>query len=227
MRRITARRFRKYRGRGFTLMETSLAVVIIGVGVLALLEAQQAFLYKNAWSTQSTTATLLASEIREMTRIMPRHDRFSGGLYWENPESETGFQGWGPEAGETQASDFDDLDDLDGVMFGDAAPSGLTIDRRLPGPVDAFSELITETLWNGDTATDENGDALSMDGWSQFVEVSKVSPDNFTLALADDAQDSDRPLDEFPVRVTVTVYYQSQFDAQPEEVTQASWVVLP
>lgn len=227
MRRITARCATRGFGRGFTLLETSLAVVIIGVGVLALLEAQQAFLYKNAWSTQSTTATLLASEIREMTRNMPRHDQFSGGLYWENPESETGFRGWGPESGETEASDFDDLDDLDGVMFGDAAPDGLTIDRRLPGPVDAFGEIITETLWSGETATDENGDALSMDGWSQYVEVSKVSPDNFTLALVNDATDTDLELDEYPIRVTVSVYYQSQFDSQPEEVTQASWVVLP
>lgn len=220
-------RRRPPRPRGFTLLETSLAIVIIGVGVLAMLEAQQAFLVKNAWSTQSTTATLIAAEIREMTRDMPRHDKFSGGLYFEDQENMTGFQGWGPEAGESELVDFDDLDDFDGVMFGDAAPEGVTIVRRLPGPVDAFRSVITETLWSGDTATDEDGDDLPMAGWSQFVEVSKVSPQDYTQPVANDHFESSVAVDKFPVRVTVTIYHQGPFDAQPNEITQSSWVALP
>jgi len=68
--------------RGFTLLETSMALVIIGVGVLAFVEAQNAFIKNNTWSSQAATATLLAGEIRERTRRLPRHDPVTG-LYIE------------------------------------------------------------------------------------------------------------------------------------------------
>ena len=51
--------------RGFTLVETALATVIIGTGVLAMISAQQVLLEKNNWSTMANTATLLGNEIRE------------------------------------------------------------------------------------------------------------------------------------------------------------------
>ena len=115
--------------RAFTLIEASLATVIVGVGVLAIVEAQQAFLQKNAWSTHTSTAMFLANEIREMTRNMPRHDAFSGGVYFLDPTAHTGFRGWGPEPDEVSALDFDDLDDFDGVAFGTAPnlPGALNI----------------------------------------------------------------------------------------------------
>ena len=65
---------RHHHRRGFTLIETALATVIIGVGVLALVDSQAAFLASNAWSTQTATANYLANEIREMTRRLPKHD---------------------------------------------------------------------------------------------------------------------------------------------------------
>src|SRR5205085_2463013 len=77
-RQTVARQRRQAGARGFTLIETALATVIIGVGVLALLEAQQAFMKSNDWSTQAATATYLANEIREMTRKLPRHDPVTG-----------------------------------------------------------------------------------------------------------------------------------------------------
>ena len=58
----------------FTLIETALAIVVVSTGVLAIMAAQQAFHLKNAWSTHASTATWLASEIRELTLNLPRHD---------------------------------------------------------------------------------------------------------------------------------------------------------
>ena len=57
---------------GFTLIETSMATVIIGVGVLAMVDAQSAFIVSNQWSSHAASATFLANEIRELTRNLPR-----------------------------------------------------------------------------------------------------------------------------------------------------------
>ena len=59
---------------GFTLIETALATIIVGVGVLAIVGAQQAFHKQNHWSTHASIARQLGNEIREMTLNMPRHD---------------------------------------------------------------------------------------------------------------------------------------------------------
>ncbi len=88
--------------RGFTLIETALATVIVGVGVLAMISAQQAFHQKNLWSTQASIAMRLGNEIRELTLNMPRFDPVAG------PDT------WGPETNETDLGAFDDLDDFDG-----------------------------------------------------------------------------------------------------------------
>src|SRR5688572_21645248 len=88
--------------RGFTLIEAALASIIVGVGVLALVAAQQAFHQKNMWSTHASTGTWLANELREMTLNLPRHDPV------------TGAGVWGPEENGLSIDDFDDLDDFDG-----------------------------------------------------------------------------------------------------------------
>ena len=51
--------------RGFTLIEASLATVIIGVGVVAMLELIAAGTRVNVDNTQRTTATNLAKNVRE------------------------------------------------------------------------------------------------------------------------------------------------------------------
>ncbi len=105
--RPAKRRRRSHRQRGFTLIETALATVIVGVGVLAMVSAQAAFHQKNSWSTHASIATHLGSEIREMTWNLPRHDPVTGDAFW------------GPE-GDNEASfqDYDDLDDFDGLGGG-------------------------------------------------------------------------------------------------------------
>ncbi len=220
---------------GFTLLETSLAIVIIAVGVLAIIETQQTLLRKNAWSTHSSTATFLANEIRELTQSMPRHDTFSGGLYFEDPVAQAGFRGWGPEGDELTLEDFDDLDDFDGVAFGDAAITDFTVERRLAGPVSGFRDVIEETTWSGVAAVDEDGEPIPMRGWTQFVLVEKVDPADITDVVADEHVIDPAPasggggtaVDEFPIRVTVIIYFQDDLDPAPVEAARVSWVVPP
>lgn len=107
--------------RGMTLIETALATIIVGVGVLAIVIAQQAFHNQNSWSSRAATATRLGNEIRELTFNLPRHDPVMGRVYW------------GPEPGETTISDLDDLDDFDGLEF--SAANGT-------GPINARREII-------------------------------------------------------------------------------------
>ena len=95
---------RMRRAAGFTLIEAALTTVIVGTGVLAIISAQQAYHMKNNWATRTTTAMLLANEMREMTLGLPLHDPISG---------KTGF---GPEIDETAVIAFDDLDDFAGVV---------------------------------------------------------------------------------------------------------------
>lgn len=223
---------------GFTLIETALATVIIGVGVLAIMEANQSFLRTNAWSTHSSTGTLLGSEIREMSRDYPRHDSFSGGIYFLDPDTQTGFTGWGPEEDELDPSQFDDLDDFDGVVFGDAAAAdlpgpissanGMTL--RFPGPINAFSEVIPETLWSGETATDAADSDLPLQGWTQYVKVEKVDPLDFAVVLPHEEFTPasggvpGRSVDEFPLRVTVWTLYQGPFDTNAQVVSRITWI---
>lgn len=218
------------RRRGFTLMETALTTVIIGVGVLALIDAQQAFMRTNAWSTQAATATYLANEIREMARKLPRHDPVTG-LYTTGTPPATTLNGWGPEPGEVTARDFDDIDDFDGMLFVNDGTAGVA-DHDLAGPIDAFGNVIPEILANGEVMTDGQGNPRPMQGWSQLVTVQKIDPfdmaqvrpDAYTVAAVPPDFAGLR-VDQFPLRVSVTVRYQGPFDAQPSDIVTVSWVV--
>ena len=122
-------RRRRDRGsrNGFTLIETALATVIVGVGVLAMVSAQRTFHRQNYWSTHASTAERLANEIREMTLNLPRHDPVTGQAYW------------GSEPTESTLDDYDDLDDFDGTG------EGLIFAASLGnGPVNAQRELIAD-----------------------------------------------------------------------------------
>lgn len=113
------------RQRGFTLIETALATVIVGVGVLAMVAAQQGFHRQNGWSTHASIATRLGNEIREMTLNLPRHDPVTGTAFW------------GAESNETWVGAFDDLDDFDGDG------NGLIFSAALGnGPLNARREII-------------------------------------------------------------------------------------
>lgn len=216
--------------RGFTLIETALATIIVGVGVLALVESQQAFIRANAWSTHSATATYLANEIREMTRRMPRHDPVTG-LYTQSVSGTSTLMGWGPEPGETTVADFDDIDDFDGITFAFNGTDGLD-DQDLRGPIDAFGEIIPQINNDGSAALDAQGDPLPLQGWSQTVRVDKVLPTNYSTVVEHDATlppdntgFTGLAVDRFPLRVTVTVSFRGVFDTEAQPVATVTWIV--
>jgi hypothetical protein len=211
-------------------METALATVIIGVGVLALIDAQQAFMRSNDWSTHSATGTYLANEIREMTRRLPKHDPVTG-LWLQVQGGNATVQGWGTDAGETEVDDFDDIDDFDGLTLsadGTSDPS----DGDLPGPIDAFGQIIPEILADGSVLTDEEGNALALQGWSQSVLVEKIDPYDTSVVRSHAYEQPASPpnfpglaLDKFPLRVTVVVTFQGPNDQSPTEVARVVWIV--
>ena len=122
---------RARRRHGFTLIETALATIIIGVGVLAMMSAQAAFHQQNAWSTHSSIATHLANEIREMTWTLPQHDPVTGDIFW------------GPE-GDNEASfqDYDDLDDFDGLGGGLVFSPPINARRQVIANMDGWSQTV-------------------------------------------------------------------------------------
>ncbi len=235
--RVRARRPLRARARAaaFTLIETMFAVLIIGLGVVVILQSMMHFLYSNMWSTHSATATYLASEIRELTRALPNHDRFAGGLYFTNPADPNTLQGWGIENDDPQISDINDIDDLDGLVFGNTTtfPEGFVMAHRFPGPINSFGEVISEVAYDGTTETIEiDGESVevSMRGWSQLVTVEKVDPYDYSVVVPRSTSVSGaggRRVDQYPLRVTVTVVYDGVWDDRAPPMSQITWVVPP
>ena len=61
------RRCRRKRARGFALIEAALAIVIVGLGVVALMGLFAAQTQVNAYGSDLSTAVFLAEELRAMT----------------------------------------------------------------------------------------------------------------------------------------------------------------
>ena len=108
------------RRRGFTLIESALATVIIGTGVLAMIAAQQTFHQQNGWAQRSANAMRLAGEIRELTLNLPTVDPVTGSEYW------------GAEPNEVVVEDWDDIDDFDDAVFSADLGNGPITAMRTP-----------------------------------------------------------------------------------------------
>lgn len=97
--------FRPPRSRGgFTLIEAALATIIIGVGVVSMMQLFAALTSQNAVSAQETSAMMLANNVVEAVAALPFND------------PQTGTRTFGPETGQVLAT-FDDIDDFDGQSF--------------------------------------------------------------------------------------------------------------
>ena len=107
--------------RGFWLVESAVAIAVIGIGIVAVAGSQQSWHQQQVISDELATGMRLAKEIREMTLTLPSSDPVTG----------TGV--WGVEGGETIPVDLDDLDDLDVAVFSDSDGSG---------PIDATRTVI-------------------------------------------------------------------------------------
>lgn len=227
------RRSRRRDTRGFTLIETSMATVIIGVGVLAMVDAQSAFIVSNQWSSHAASATFLANEIREFTRNLPKHDPVTGISLQDDGSGTMVITGWGRDNGEVVVDDFDDLDDFNGMTFSFIGTADIN-DNDLPGPINSFGEVIADLSLDGvEQGSTTNGvfSGQAMQGWSQTVLVEKVHPFD-TAQVLDEAffevangSFPGREVDEYPLRVSVLVFYQGVNDIEAELVTTVTWIV--
>jgi len=169
------------RRTGFTLIETALATIIVGVGVLAMVSAQAAFHQKNEWSTHLSIATHLGNEIREMTWNLPRHDPVTGNDFW------------GPE-GDNEISylDYDDLDDFvgpsgGGVIFDPPINARRHVILNMEGwsqTVRVFNVDPHNIVFNGDTlaGVEVNGttDTIAMEVTIHYKAPSAQEPMEMT-----------------------------------------------
>jgi hypothetical protein len=227
--RVADKRVCRQSRRGFTLLEAAMTVTIIGVGVLAMVEAQQAFIQSNLWSSHAATGAYLGGEIRERMRNLPRHDPAAGLV---GP-----LYAFGTEANETTIDDLDDIDDYHGLIFGAGGD--------FPGPIDALGRLVPQIDNLGNLVFDEDDNQVGMLGWSQEVIVEKVEPFDTSVARADgyyrvgpDSDDTDAPVgnagssepplgvEDFPLRVTVIVRFRpDRPDSETAEMSRVSWIV--
>ncbi|MBX3388803.1 MAG: prepilin-type N-terminal cleavage/methylation domain-containing protein [Phycisphaeraceae bacterium] len=217
-RSLATRSNRPRRRRGFTLIETSLALIVIGVGVLAFIDAQRSFIEQNNWSSRAATGALLANEVRELTRHLPKYDPvlgLSGG-------ANNTVIGWGAGSEKIIVRDFNCLTDFDGKIFGR--------DGNMPGPVSADGTVVPMIDSSGVAQLDGNGAPKALEGWAQSVTVEKVDPLNFATVrskgyfVSPSGNDPGVAIDQFPLRVTVVVTHQDTYDTQPVEVTRLIWI---
>ncbi len=103
---MTVRKPRQFHHAGFTLVEVQIAMLVIGLGILALLHAMASGSRINAAGRDITQATFLAQEIREWTLREPFSDQ-------DEPDKDNppGPDGMSPQVF------VDDLDDLMNVTF--------------------------------------------------------------------------------------------------------------
>ena len=86
-------------------MESTIAIAVIGIGVVGVVGSQQAWHIQAVVSDRLATGMRLAIEIRELSLLLPANDPVTGNTTW------------GVEAVEILPDDLDDLDDLDGNTF--------------------------------------------------------------------------------------------------------------
>lgn len=216
--RLIARRRTTRRTGAFTLLEAAMALVILGVGVLAMVDAQTAFIQSNLWSSHAATGTFLAQEIREFSRRLPRHDPARGLM-----PNDAGQVIFGLEPGEVTVGDIDDVDDLDGMIFGH--------EGNMAGPISATGAVIPEIALDGEIELDGEGQPVPMVGWAQQITVEKIEPfDTATVRTDDYWREVDTDglpplgLESFPARVTVVVTF-TPTGQQPIEMARVSWIV--
>jgi prepilin-type N-terminal cleavage/methylation domain-containing protein len=154
--------------RGFTLLETALATVIVGVGVLATMQVMAAGTMSNDAAYGMSNGVQLAHNIRELSLGLP----FADDVYPSH---------WGLEVGET-AMTADDLDDLDGAVFSPPINARRQVVPNMTGwsqkvRVDSVDpSLVTAAVPSGSTAVSrvtvtiyQNGKQVYTTNW--LIEV--------------------------------------------------------
>jgi len=89
--------------RGFSILETCLATIIVGLSVLAIVRLITAVTQQNFYAQKTVTAEMLANNIRELTAGLPFNDPANGTHL-------------GPNPGQTTLAQYNDVEDLNGFV---------------------------------------------------------------------------------------------------------------
>jgi prepilin-type N-terminal cleavage/methylation domain-containing protein len=148
--------------RGFTLIEAAMVTVIIGVGVVAMLQLLAAGTVSNSEGTELTTAINLANNVREMSLGLAYYDPDDMA---KNPPVYT----WNTR--EATVKDYDNIMDLDGSTdtWNDPKDSAAGYQKFQP-PLDVRRNPID-----------------SYKDWAQWVKVETVSANSVATVLPHDA----------------------------------------
>jgi len=138
--------------RGFTLVETGFAIIIVATGMLAMVAAHEAFIQQNDWGNRAAQAARLGGELRERSMSLPPFDPV------------TGNANWGVESGELLVTDWDDMDDFDGLTASGWAGTG---------PLDASGSVIP-----------------GMQNWTQTVSVTSVDETDWSTTVSNGSSDA-------------------------------------
>ena len=136
------------RGKGFSLIEVLIAVVLIGLAITALLTASGSFTITNGAGVDLSTAEFLVEQIRELTALLPVTD------------PQTGIATFGAE--EAGLALYDDLDDFDGKIFSPPIDAG----RNVLNDFAAFSQRVVV-----ENVNPANFEQVVIDHGSSFVRV--------------------------------------------------------
>lgn len=182
--------------RGFTLIETTLTCIIVGLAITALVKQVMTSTQQNRYTQRLTIGSLLAENCREMLANLP---------FCDPAEATLNF---GPEPGEVLATynDVDDFDGFDSTNRPDLA-SGSPV-----GVVDAARRVITTTV-NGVPQV-----PAEWVNWRQQIAVDPMDPNNLGTVYA--KPDTTRNC----VRITVTISYMPPGENAWEPVTQLRWI---
>jgi hypothetical protein len=182
--------------RAFSLLETLLTTITVGLAITALVKQVFFTTQQNAWTQRVQVGSLLAENVREMMAGLPFTDPGNG------------TQSFGPEAGETFATynDVDDFDGFDSTARADI-PAGTPV-----GVVDGARRVIVE----------DAGGTLQVPpewkNWRQQISVDPVDPMNLNITFP-------KPQTaRVCVRVTVTISYQAPGAAGWQTVVQLRWL---
>ncbi len=135
------------RRRGYTLIETAVATIIVAVGVLSMMAAQHAFHRQSHGAQQIASGLTLANEVREITLNLPLSDPITGAMVF------------GPESNETAVTHYDDLDD-----FAGSDGAGVTFSPPIDAlrqPIDALAGWSQHVAAENVAATDIGGPAAA------------------------------------------------------------------
>jgi prepilin-type N-terminal cleavage/methylation domain-containing protein len=140
--------------RGFTLIEAAMVMVIIGVGVISMLQLLAAGTVSNTDAAGITTAMTLASNIREL----------SMGLAFHDPDQTT-TRTWDSKEATPQL--YDNVMDLDGPTDTWDKPNDPTGGyQKFVPPIDGTKAQI-----------------VGFDNWAQYVKVDNVNPESIKSLL--------------------------------------------